>query len=420
MTNGGSITPGRDKFANRDELIAYLGQTLGGRPDGDGIRGSLSRKGAYSRQTTDGAPAVTFGDPVLDAISSAEGQLVVGAQTFDFTADDGPGVAPRGTGSGVVVYDAPYLKFTGMVNGAERWASDDKALVEYRMGTGRLDFQAWRETTYYELHWALGALVSVIDTNANFQGAAIQAHYYMSVHGPCEVVGQQYGTHRDDNYFDESIWGVVVIGQEPERVAALCQAVWHRQRFADLVTAGDGCMNYLDDQWETGFPSDWRTINTQAQLNGVWTDGTTRKAVISTEFSLISVDMSAFNRPTASGSIVDYSSIKVTFPDDATYTGTLHPNKIVWSNGSVWTKVINTVMDLNGGWSDGGPRIAVFSEGATSLKIDMSDYDRPMATGSIVNGSTIKVTFPDAATYTGSLQAPNKILWSNGSAWTKV
>jgi hypothetical protein len=49
----------------------------------------------------------------------------------------------------------------------------------------------------------------------------------------------------------------------------------------------------------------------------------------------------------------------------------------------------------------------------------MSDFDRPNAHGSIVNGSTMTMTFPDDATYTGQLQAPNVIRWSNGSVWTK-
>jgi hypothetical protein len=60
------------------------------------------------------------------------------------------------------------------------------------------------------------------------------------------------------------------------------------------------------------------------------------------DFKALTVDMSAFGRPTAHGTVVDGSSITVTFPDDKTYTGQLQsPNKIRWSNGSVWTKVIN-------------------------------------------------------------------------------
>jgi hypothetical protein len=57
---------------------------------------------------------------------------------------------------------------------------------------------------------------------------------------------------------------------------------------------------------------------------------------------------------------------------------------------------------------------------AISISIDMSAYGRPTATGKILTASSITVTFPDAATYTGTLQLPNTIAWSNNSAWTKA
>jgi hypothetical protein len=73
----------------------------------------------------------------------------------------------------------------------------------------------------------------------------------------------------------------------------------------------------------------------------------------------------------------------------------------------------------NGSWTDGSPWIAIINEGPQSITIDMPDFDRPAAHGSIVDANTIKMTFPDDQTYTGTLQAPNIIRWSNGSAWTK-
>jgi hypothetical protein len=73
VTRDASIQPDRYRFANLDELTPYLGQVLGGQSEGRGIRGSMSRKGTYSRRDADGTQAVTFGDPMLDAISSAAG-----------------------------------------------------------------------------------------------------------------------------------------------------------------------------------------------------------------------------------------------------------------------------------------------------------------------------------------------------------
>ncbi len=70
-----------------------------------------------------------------------------------------------------------------------------------------------------------------------------------------------------------------------------------------------------------------------------------------------------------------------------------------------WQTVLQ-VVDLNGNWTDGSTRSAVIYVGSASITIDMSDFGRPNANGSIVNVSTITVTFPDDRTYTGQLQPP--------------
>ncbi|NOJ45992.1 hypothetical protein [Bradyrhizobium archetypum] len=415
--HGVLIQPDRHTFANFDELNAYLHQVLGAKLDGRGIRGTMSRRGTYSRQAADGTPAVTFGDPVLDAISSANGVLVVGDQTIDLKEAGGIRNA-SGSASDTVVFSRPNLKFTGIVNDAERWATDDGSMVEYRLGVGKLIFHAWKKHTLYG-YWSMGGEISVLYTPAKFQAADILTNDFMSITAPC----QAYPGHDDDindTYLDQYSFGWNA--QQPERTAALCKAKWHNMKFADLVTAGEGCMNYLDERyWTPGFPVNWDPVNTFLNLNGDWSDGSSRSAAISVEFpSSLKVDMSSFDRPTARGSIDNSDTITVKFPDDRTYTGHLEaPNKIRWSNGSVWVKVVNTVMDLNGNWTDGSARSAVIWEGSKSIKIDMSDFDRHEASGSIVDATNIKITFPDDRTYTAQLLSPNKIKWSNGSVWTK-
>lgn len=90
------------------------------------------------------------------------------------------------------------------------------------------------------------------------------------------------------------------------------------------------------------------------------------------------------------------------------------------SQGLYSATTINTLIDLNGRWASGNSPGPAISVAGTSLTVDMSAYHRPPAHGSIVDNSTITVTFSDDATYTGRLQLPNRINWSNGSAWTKV
>jgi phospholipase C len=63
-----------------------------------------------------------------------------------------------------------------------------------------------------------------------------------------------------------------------------------------------------------------------------------------------------------------------------------------------------------------GPVITVHGN---SISIDMSALKRPAAVGTVVNGSDISETFPDDKTYSGVLQTPGTIRWSNNSTWTK-
>lgn len=156
-------------------------------------------------------------------------------------------------------------------------------------------------------------------------------------------------------------------------------------------------------------------------INGTWTDGGSAKPVITAANGFLIVDMSASHRPTATGLVINSSTISVTFPDAGTYTATLQaPNILRWSNGSAWEKVYTgpTLLNLNGTtWTPGG---AFTTQENGFLVVDMSDSGRPNATGFAIDSSTISVTFPDDATYTGKLQAPNIIRWSNGSAWQVV
>jgi hypothetical protein len=426
VTHDAVIQPGVQSFANQDALNAYLVETFGARTQLGGIAGSLSCKGKYMRRSVDGTPAVTFGNPVLDAISSANGTLAIGGRTIDLTpllpSANTPG---RSSGvGGAVAFDAPNLKFKGIVQEAEKWALDDGSWVEYRIRNGRLGFHAWRNgPSISDLgFWDMGVGIWVWNTPATYEVALITAINYMSVNAPCQhfpagrsgVTADFNGTH-----VDLSDYGLPLVSQQPERVAGVCMAKWHHRQFADLVTAGSGCLRYATDFENITFPPDWTPIVTVTDLNGYWTDGSPRNAVISVSRRSFSIDMSAFGRPTANGTIGGPSDITAIFLDDRTYTGQLLGNAIKWSNGSQWTKVVNTVFDLNGGWTDGSPWIAVIYEGPTSLTVDMSDYDRPTAHGNIIDSSTISVTFPDDQTYTGTLQGPNTIRWSNGSTWTR-
>jgi hypothetical protein len=81
---------------------------------------------------------------------------------------------------------------------------------------------------------------------------------------------------------------------------------------------------------------------------------------------------------------------------------------------------VQTIIDLNGNWASGGVPGPVITVTGNSLAIDMSVYGRPTARGAILDNADIWATFPDDDSYTGKLQAPGEIIWSNNSAWTKL
>jgi hypothetical protein len=94
------------------------------------------------------------------------------------------------------------------------------------------------------------------------------------------------------------------------------------------------------------------TVKTLIDLNGRWESGGTPGPVVTVSGNLITIDMSAYHRPSAHGTIVGSSDITVTFPDDKTYTAKLqHPNTIRWSNNSTWKKAL---IDLNSRGDSGG------------------------------------------------------------------
>ena len=96
------------------------------------------------------------------------------------------------------------------------------------------------------------------------------------------------------------------------------------------------------------------------------------------------------------------------------------PSSIRFSGTTATTDPIKTVIDLNGKWASGGSPGPVISVTGNAITVDMSAYKRPTAHGSVIDASSITVTFPDDKVYTGKVGVPNSIRWSNNSAWTKV
>ena len=150
-------------------------------------------------------------------------------------------------------------------------------------------------------------------------------------------------------------------------------------------------------------------------VNGQWYFRGNPGPIITQSGDLLTVDMSAYRRPTATGRILSPTQIQVTFPDDATFVGTLNGRgQINWSNGTVWQ-----ALSFAGTWQYEGRPGPVVTQSGNRLTVNMSAYGRPTATGSVTAPANAKVTFPDDATFNGTLVSPSCIQWSNGTTWTK-
>jgi hypothetical protein len=116
-------------------------------------------------------------------------------------------------------------------------------------------------------------------------------------------------------------------------------------------------------------------------------------------------------------------------PNGATVTGTERSPGIPepWAMGAHLicadgtTTPIVTPFNLNGRWDAGfgAARAVTIREDSGIIAADMFAFGRPTARGGVTDNSHITVSFPDDQTYTGTLVAPNRIVWSNGSVWTK-
>jgi len=175
-------------------------------------------------------------------------------------------------------------------------------------------------------------------------------------------------------------------------------------------------------------------------LNGEWKfQGDTQSSLISVSGSTFKVDNSAmriFNIGDWAGVIIDASTVAIIDDSGRTVTGKLEPPdtmRLIWPSGDAtfWKKFEkprNWEADLDGFWDAMGNRppegpgpTARISVSGKSITINMSQYSRPDAHGSIIDNFTFSVNFPDDPTpaYTATLDR-GRISWSNGTIWKQV
>lgn len=157
------------------------------------------------------------------------------------------------------------------------------------------------------------------------------------------------------------------------------------------------------------------SVSRCSAVNGQWYFAGRPGPIVTEYGSELKVDMSAYGRPAATGRFIGSNQIQVTFPDDGTFIGTLDGlGNIRWNNNTVWQ-----ALNFAGQWKYDGLPGPIVEQTGRSLKVNMAAYRRPTATGTLIGSSQARVTFPDDATFTGTLVSPTCIRWSNGTVWTR-
>ncbi|MBC1196867.1 hypothetical protein H0901_16820 [Microcystis aeruginosa BLCCF158] len=150
-------------------------------------------------------------------------------------------------------------------------------------------------------------------------------------------------------------------------------------------------------------------------VNGQWYLRGNPGPIITQSGDLLTVDMSAYGRPTATGRILSPTQIQVTFPDDGTFVGTLNGRgQINWNNSTVWQ-----ALSFAGTWQYEGRPGPVITQSGRRLTVDMSAYRRPTAVGRVTTPGNASVRFPDDATLNATLVSPSCIRWTDSTTWTK-
>ncbi len=247
------VRPFDGEFVDREHLVAHLSEKLRIPVEAGGLRGSMTRKGKYTRRSRTGDIVHTFGDPILDMITNDEGDLIVGGRRFavgreelrdsrqrlgglstldlaglgdDFVRSHGPRAA-MGEGDYVLLTRTSELTAFASKNPAQR---------DFFLTGDHLRFKAWKKK--FAIYWSMGAEIET--WGHDFDEARIDSRYLDTAFGQtCSVIKIDSDQDRNDDYVDEYEWGVG--SPQPIRVESSCTARWKRQNFAGQVEAGPPC-----------------------------------------------------------------------------------------------------------------------------------------------------------------------------------
>lgn len=245
-------------FNDREDLVEYVAQAFGIEPISPGIlRGTSEQVHAAAPKLGLQDRRVQFGDPVLDLITSTNGELEIGGVLHDLRDDllrERRG--ERSTMAfALTCFDDP--------SGFERCESDDGKQLIFHSGPSSISFKAFRSSSWG--YWKAGAEIST--HGPAFEAARIDSRYFFPVYGQvCGTIADSDSDTNDD-FMDEYEWGL--FDESPMRVVSLCRAQWNGRRITGLVSAGKECFAINVQPFPDGYPADWPPLGPSGPIGSV-------------------------------------------------------------------------------------------------------------------------------------------------------
>jgi hypothetical protein len=236
--------PEARSYANMEELVAHIAEITGAEPSSPtSIRYRMVRRGSYVRQQEDGSHAISFGDPVLDSITSPVGEIVVGGRSL--------GTVTPGRRSARLL--RANVCQPGPDNLQTCWSEDGSLMVISDEDGSSVRFHVWNDSNL--LGWSMGA--SIATTGPNFERAQINSRYYLNAVAQlcAPIYDSDHGAN--DDYMSESEEGAPLFSERPHRIESLCRVQWNGHRLRGVVRTGDDCHAEFVEPWPEGYPDDW-------------------------------------------------------------------------------------------------------------------------------------------------------------------
>ncbi len=242
----------RWQFSSVEELVDFVANLFDIEPlTKRSIRGTGSQVRHRRKIIANERNPSVCQNPILDHITSPQGELVIGAQSFDMRPRRLGGWGPDR------VLAAQALMCSEDFSGLDVCESADGSLRTYSDGSVSVSFKSYSEST--GPYWEMGTDIKT--SGLDFEAAIINSRYLAEVSPEfCAVQKYDQDSTTNDSDLDEYEWGI--FAPKPKRVVSLCRVQWNDRRLSGVVSKGSECFLVGGvDPWPEGYPDDWLPIS---------------------------------------------------------------------------------------------------------------------------------------------------------------